>query len=372
MAKRIVHMLNSMGMGGVENFLMNVYRNIDREKYQFDFILQSDQKSYFEDEIEKLGGKIYKIPRVEKHPIKHTKELYKILKGGNYIAFHRHTASSVVFLDLLVAKKSRITRRIVHSHNTSHEQKILNAIFRRKLYNTATHHLACTRNAGKWLYGKQKFEIFNNVIDCAKYEFREETRKKYREEFGIDETTVAICHIGRFDKQKNHKYLLKIFAKLCQKNLNYKLFLCGDGMLRPEIIKFCEEKNIMGQVVFLGIRSDVNNVLQAMDIFVFPSLYEGLGIVLIEAQMTNIPSIVSDTIPNEAIYNTNVIQLGIDDSDIDEWCEKITSLKIDNLSRKIVNTELIKDYDVASVTNKLVNMYDGKENYETFDNNSNI
>ncbi len=372
MAKRIAQMLYSMGMGGVENFLMNIYRNIDREKYQFDFILQTNERSYFDDKIEKLGGRIFRIPRFERHPIEHIKELKKILKENEYIAFHRHTASSTVFVDLLVAKECGIKRRIVHSHNTSHNQKMLNSIFKKTLYSSATKHLACSKEAGKWLYGDRKFEVLNNAINCDKYEFNDDIRKKYRNEFKLDDSTIALCHIGRFNEQKNHRYLIKIFSELCRANKEYRLFLCGDGALKEEIENMCKQENIMDKVVFLGVRDDVNNVLQAMDIFLFPSLYEGLGIVLIEAQMTNLPSIVSSEIPKEAIYNDNVIQLEINDEDITKWCKEIKNVKIDNARRNMKNKELIMNYDVKSITNKLIEMYDGKENYESFNNNSDI
>lgn len=372
MAKRIAQMLYSMGMGGVENFLMNIYRNIDREKYQFDFILQTNEKSYFDDEIEKLGGRIYRIPRFEKHPIKHIKELKKILNENEYIAFHRHTASSTVFIDLLVAKKCNIKRRIVHSHNTSHNQKILNSVFKKILYCSATQHLACSKDAGKWLYGDRPFEVLNNAIDCKKYEFNEDIRREYRKSLKLNDSTIALCHIGRFNEQKNHKYLIKVFSELCKINEKYKLFLCGDGTLKEEIQHMCEQENVKDRVIFLGVRDDVNNILQAMDIFLFPSLYEGLGIVLIEAQMTNLPSIVSSEIPKEAIYNNNVTQIEIEENDIGEWCKKIMNAKIDNAHRKIVNTEMLKDYDVNSIATQLINMYDGKDNHVTFNNNSNI
>lgn len=160
--KRIVHMLNFMGMGGIENFLMNVYRTIDKTKYQFDFILQSDEKSYFEDEINSFGGKIYKIPRIEKHPIKHIQSLKKILKENDYIAFHRHTASSVTFVDLIVAHKAGIKQCI------SHDKKMLNKICRPLIRKFSTRRLACGVDAGEWLYGNADFDVVNNRSGCRK------------------------------------------------------------------------------------------------------------------------------------------------------------------------------------------------------------
>ena len=360
MAKRVAQMLYSMGMGGVENLLMNIYRNVNRENYQFDFILQTEEKSFFDDEIRKLGGRIYRIPRFEKHPIKHVKELYKILKENNYIAFHRHTASSVVFIDLAVAKKAGVKVRISHSHNTSHANKFLNTIFKPILYKYSTKCLACSKNAGIWLYGARNFEVLNNAIECKKYKFEPNIRNAYRTELGLSNSDIAITHVGRFNEQKNHRYLIKVFAELCKKSDSYKLFLCGDGPLRSEIEKMCKENNIEKKVFFLGIREDINNILQAMDIFTFPSLYEGLGIVLIEAQMTNLPSIVSCEIPDEAIYNNNVQKLEIGENDLTNWVESIQNVKIDLESRNIANDKLLNDYDIKNITNHLLELYEGK------------
>lgn len=359
MAKRIAQMLYSMGMGGVENFLMNIYRNIDREKYQFDFILQTNERSYFDDEIEKLGGRIFRIPRFEKHPIKHIVALYRILKNGNYIAFHRHTANSVVFYDMIIAKCAGIKTRIAHSHSTTHEHKIINYLSRPFLKMFSTKNLACGIEAGKWLYGKGKFEVLNNGIDVQKFCFNDNMRKVYRQKLNINDK-IAIGHVGRFENPKNHKFLIDMFVKLCEKSDKYELILCGEGSLREKMQIACKEKGIEKKVKFLGARQDVNCILQAMDIFVFPSLYEGLPITLIEAQMSGIPIIMSDKIPAETIYNSNVQVLGISDSYIDEWCEKIIKYKEESINRKNIAEKLIKEYDVKSIVNKLEKIYDGE------------
>lgn len=359
MAKRIAQMLYSMGMGGVENFLMNIYRNIDREKYQFDFILQTNERSYFDDEIEKLGGRIFRIPRFERHPIEHIKELKKILKENEYIAFHRHTANSVVFYDMIIAKCAGIKTRIAHSHSTTHEHKIINYLSRPFLKMFSTKNLACGIEAGKWLYGKGKFEVLNNGIDVQKFCFNDNMRKVYRQKLNINDK-IVIGHVGRFENPKNHKFLIDMFVKLCEKSDKYELILCGEGSLREKTQIACKEKGIEEKVKFLGARQDVNCILQAMDIFVFPSLYEGLPITLIEAQMSGIPIIMSDKIPAETIYNSNVQVLGISDSDIDEWCEKIIKCKEESINRKNIAEKLIKEYDVKSIVNKLEKIYDGE------------
>lgn len=357
MAKRIAQMLYSMGMGGVENFLMNIYRNIDREKYQFDFILQTNEKSYFDDEIERLGGRIYRIPRFEKHPIKHIKELKKILNENEYIAFHRHTASSTVFIDLLVAKKCNIKRRIVHSHSTNHRYKLLNKIFMPLLYKYASIHLACGKNAGIWLYGNRKFEVLNNAIDCKKYLFSNKTREEYRKMFNLEDS-IVIGHIGRFDDAKNQKYLIEIFKKLCNISDKYKLLLCGDGILKNKLEEECRRNNLDDKVIFLGVRNDIDKILQAMDILAFPSKYEGVSLTLIEAQLAGLYIIASNNIAKESIYDLNAKMLGISDDDIDIWCNEIINCQLKTEKRTEINKNLVKDYDVNEIINRLIDCYE--------------
>lgn len=356
---KVAQMLYMLSMGGVENFLMNMYRNIDREKYQFDFILQVDEEGYFEKEIESLGGKIYRIPRFEKHPIKHIKELKKILKNGNYQAIHRHTANSVVFYDLLIAKLCGIKIRVSHSHSTTHAQKILNYICRPFLLMFANRRIACGNNAGKWLYGNGKFKVLNNGIDTKRFLYTDKVREEYRNELNLN-GKIVLGHVGRFEKEKNHRYLIEIFEKLCSKSDKYVLLLCGDGSLKAEMEQLCKDKGILEKVKFLGARKDVNNILQAMDIFVFPSLYEGLSITLIEAQMSNIPIMMADTIAKETIYNNNVEMIGIKEEDIDIWCEKIEKCELDIKNRVNLNKQILKDYDVKNVLKELTNMYKGE------------
>lgn len=358
MAKRVVHMLNSMGMGGIENFLMNIYRSLDKEKYQFDFILQSEEEGIFEKEIKELGGNIYKIPKFEKYPFKHMYELRKILKKNDYIAFHRHTANSVVFVDLFVAKLAGIKRIIVHSHNTMHPKKKINEICRPLLYVLADKHLACGKEAGKWLYGNREFDVVYNAIITEKYNYKEEIRNKWRERLGLKSEDIVLGHIGRFNDQKNHKYLLEFFRELSSMSSDYKLVLCGDGDLRGELTIFCKENSLDNKVLFLGVRKEVNEILQAMDAFVFPSKYEGLPVALIEAQLTALPCFISDKITDEAIYNQNIVKVGIDENDKETWIKQIIALPVTTAYRTYKNEKLYSDYDIKNIVKKLCEIYE--------------
>ena len=269
--------------GGVESVVMNYYRNIDRDKIQFHFLCDEDSTDIPYDEIEKLGGKVIVIPPYQKL-FKYQKELYKVFKENNYKIVHSHINALSVF-PLRIAKKAGVPIRIAHSHSTSKEKEwkknILKMILRSfsKLY--ANNYFACTEYAGKWLFGKKVVErkelnVINNAIDLKKFEFNENIREDLRKELGIKEDTLIIGHVGRFMKQKNHEFLIDVFEKAIKQDDNIYLILVGQGPLEDKIKEMAKEKGIEDKILFLGQRNDVNKLYQAMDIFVLPSLYEGL------------------------------------------------------------------------------------------------
>ena len=269
--------------GGVESVVMNYYRNIDRDKIQFHFLCDEDSTDIPYDEIEKLGGKVIVIPPYQKL-FKYQKELYKIFKENNYKIVHSHINALSVF-PLRIAKKAKIPVRIAHSHSTSNKKEwkknLIKDVLRpfSKIY--ANQFFACTEHAGKWLFGKKVLErkelnVINNAIDLKKFEFNEKIREDLRKELGIKEDTIVIGHIGRFMKQKNHEFLIDVFEKAIKEYNDICLVLIGQGPLENKIREIVKEKRIEDKVIFLGQRNDVNKLYQAMDVFVLPSLYEGL------------------------------------------------------------------------------------------------
>ena len=269
--------------GGVESVVMNYYRNIDKDKIQFHFLCDEDSTNIPYEEIEKLGGKVIVIPPYQKL-FKYQKELYRIFKENNYKIIHSHINALSVF-PLRIAKKAGVPIRIAHSHSTSNKKEwkknILKMILRpfSKLY--ANNYFACTEYAGKWLFGKKVVErkelnVINNAIDLKKFEFNENTREDLRKELGIKEDVLVIGHVGRFMKQKNHEFLIDVFEKSIKQDDNIYLILVGQGPLEDKIKEMAKEKGIEYKILFLGQRNDVNKLYQAMDIFVLPSLYEGL------------------------------------------------------------------------------------------------
>lgn len=279
----VAHIMGKWNGGGVESVVMNYYKNIDRNRIQFHFLCDEDSTDIPYEEIEKLGGKVIVIPPYQKL-FKYQKELYRIFKENNYKIIHSHINALSVF-PLKIAKKAGVPIRIAHSHSTSNKKEwkknILKMILRpfSKLY--ANNYFACTEYAGKWLFGKKVVErkelnVINNAIDLKKFEFNENTREDLRKELGIKEDVLVIGHVGRFMKQKNHEFLIDVFEKAIKQDDNIYLILVGQGPFEDKIKEMAKEKGIEDKILFLGQRNDVNKLYQAMDIFVLPSLYEGL------------------------------------------------------------------------------------------------
>ena len=279
----VAHIMGKWNGGGVESVVMNYYRNIDRNKIQFHFLCDEDSTDIPYEEIEKLGGKVIVIPPYQKL-FKYQKELYRIFKENNYKIVHSHINALSVF-PLRIAKKAKIPVRIAHSHSTSNKKEwkknILKIILRplSKLY--ANNYFACTEYAGKWLFGKKVVErkelnVINNAIDLKKFEFNENTRKALREELGIKEDTLIIGHVGRFMKQKNHEFLIEVFNEVYKKNQNTLLILIGQGPLLSEIKQKAINLHIEDKIKFIGQVTNVEKYYNIMDVFLFPSIYEGL------------------------------------------------------------------------------------------------
>lgn len=361
---RVLHIVGNMNMGGQETFIMNVYRKLDREKIQFDFVVHSKEKGYYDNEIETLGGKIYRIPKMSTNIMKHSYYLGKIIKENRYDIVHRHTNSSIVFIDLLIAKLLKVNKRIVHSHSNNNEQsKWIHNLFKKILNQVANKRFACSESAGKWLYSKNKYTVLPNGIDISKFIYDPNIRNKIRNTENSKDK-IVLGHVGRFEKEKNHKFLIEVVKEIVQKNQNIELWLIGKGTLENEIKNKVKELNIEKYVKFMGIKNNVNEYMQAMDIFLLPSIYEGLGIVLIEAQITGMRCIASENIQEEAIITNHVQKVNLDKR---LWKDAILSEINEEtaLNRKIdLQDNRIKQYDINYVVKILSEYYLGEKNGE--------
>lgn len=276
---RIAQIVGKWLGGGVEAVVMNYYRHIDHSKVQFDFICDDDSTNIPYDEIEKLGGKVILIPPYQK-VFKYQKELRRVLREGKYKIVHSHINTLSVF-PLYAAKKVGVPVRIAHSHSTTNKKEwkknLLKQVLRPFSKKYATNYMCCSELAGRWLFGDKAYDegkvcLLNNAIDLDKFKYDKKIRDKKRKELGIKEDTIVIGHIGRFVAQKNHTFLIDIFNQFHKKEKNSILLLAGQGPLQEEIKNKVRELGLDDSVGFLGQRNDANELYQAFDVFLLPSL----------------------------------------------------------------------------------------------------
>ena len=356
---RILQIVPNMQMGGLENFIMNIYRNIDRNNIQFDFLVHYEERKFFDDEIEKMGGRIYRFSlRNDNNIFKYIWKLNKFYKMNNYKIIHCHM-SSIGFVNFIIAKKNGIKIRIAHSHNNSTDNTLkgkLKRIMMLPYKYVSTINFACSESAGKFLYGKKTFEVIPNAIDIKKFSYNIEKRKKYRDMLNFSDDTFVIGHIGRFNVQKNHKFIIEIFEKIVKKVSKAKLVLIGEGELKLEIENLVKNKRLFENVLFLENTNDVNNFYQAFDCFLFPSLFEGLGITLIEAQIAGLKCFTSsNVVAKETKITENIYYLNLDE-DANYWAEKIINEK--EYNRRDFSKEVYDaGFEIKQVANKLEEKY---------------
>ena len=361
-----VHVAQIIGKwvgGGVESVVMNYYRYIDRTKIQFDFICDDDSTNIPYEEIEKLGGKVILIPPYQK-VFKYHNKLKKILKEGHYKIVHSHINTLSVF-SLFAAKCAGVPVRIAHSHSTTNKKEkkknLLKQLLRpfSKLF--ATDYMCCSELAGRWLFGDKKYDkgnvyLLNNAIDLDKFKYNETLRKKKRKELGIKDDTLVIGHIGRFVAQKNHDYLIDIFNEIHKKNNNSVLLLAGQGPLMEEIKNKAKELNLDDSVKLLGQRNDANELYQAFDVFLLPSLYEGLPVVGVEAQAAGLLCYLSDDMTKETKVLDITKFMSLNNTP-EEWADNILD-DVKKYKRIDVSKEMTaKNFNIKEEVKRLEKYY---------------
>ena len=365
-AIRVLHVFMRMQCGGAENMIMNIYRNIDREKVQFDFLVHDPGKSFFDDEIKALGGRIFYVPRFRFiNFFQYRKALLKFFSEHQreFVAVHGHLGSSACIY-LYAAKKYGIYA-IAHSHNTYmsglHPKQMMHHSLNRLTRLIADEFFACSYEAGMNRFGKKvvkgnNFRVIKNAIETERYTENEGRKQEITYELGVSDKLV-VGHIGRFSKQKNHKFLIQVFKEILNIRPESILMLVGDGELRGEIENTIKKLGIADNVIMTGVRSDVNELLLIMDCFVFPSLYEGLGIVAIEAEYMGIPCFISDKCSKELFINNNVYSISLKKSP-KEWAEIIVK-NVDNRINAEVAKNNVKNagYDIKETAKMLESLY---------------
>ena len=327
---RVLQIVTYMGRGGLETMLMNYYRNIDRANVQFDFMVHRSFEADYDAEIRSMGGIIYRMPRLNPFSRSYGKKLDRFfMQHQEYRIVHAHL-DCMSGIPLRFADKDGVPVRISHSHNNNQTKDVkypLKLLFKKVIPWYANELFACSRAAGKWMFGSNKFQILNNAIDTEKFRYNELTRIEKRKELCFSESAFLVGHVGRFMEQKNHIFLLDIFSELCKMDKDARLLLVGDGPLRSEIEERARHLQIVDRVIFAGVRSDVAELMQAMDLFLFPSKFEGLPVTLVEAQTAGLPCVISDMIPEDSVVTDDLVTVESLRSSPREWALQVLRRK---------------------------------------------
>lgn len=327
---RVLQVFAALNAGGVENFVMNAYRRMDKNKIQFDFAMTSGKKGYYDEEVLYMGGRIFYFDSDKSL----TDNLENVLKNeGPFAAIHSH----VFFYSGLVmrtAKKCGVPVRIAHAHNahTGESRSIVRIGYElamRHLINAnSTVMLGCSEKACRYVFGDgcmsdKRVSVLPDGIDCDRFAFNEEMRKKVRMEYGLEDKFV-VGHVGHFNPAKNHEKILSVFAEVAKQREDATLLLVGDGNLEDSVRTKAEELGICDKVVFAGAHKDVENMYHAMDVFLFPSKYEGFGMAMVEAQLSGLACVASDVVPEDTNADGRAVYIPLDEDD-EKWADAVLS-----------------------------------------------
>ncbi|WP_413307788.1 glycosyltransferase family 1 protein [Bacillus sp. 1P10SD] len=373
---RVLHVVVNMNRGGAETLIMNLYKNIDRSKVQFDFL--TCKEGLFDEEIQQMGGTIHRIPYItDIGHFKYVEELNRFFNEHNYYKIVHSHMDKMSGLILNAAKKTGIPIRISHSHNTSSEGsfpvRFYKWVIGCNVLGNSTNLFACSREAADWLFQKKSdnAKILKNGIEYKKFSFSPEVRNEVRKELNLNNHFI-MGHVGRFNQQKNHSFLIDIFTEVNKRNKESMLLLIGDGPLRGEIEKKVIALGLQENVIFLGIRNDINHILQAFDVFVFPSFHEGLPVSIVEAQGAGLPCVISNVISEEVDLGLNLICFESIKNTPEAWARKVLEqrkIRSANPSKKIqekgfdisITAVWLEKYYLELVGNKQVKLGSNEE-----------
>lgn len=361
---KILHVIGIMDYGGAETMIMNLYRKINREQFQFDFLVHRKREGKYDQEIKQLGGEIYSIPEFKIYNWHSYKmECDAFFKEHNdYDVIHGHI-ESCASIYLGTARKYGI-HTIAHCHSAGYQSMLPKILYNLLTINTrkvAEWCLSCSKEAGLNRFGKkvvfsERFLVFNNGIDTEKYIYSCEQQRKFKKMLGIEDQ-IVIGHVGRMSKEKNQQYLLHVFKEVLERKKNCVLVLVGDGEEKKYLESLAEKLEIKNKVLFLGNRSDVGDLMKMFDIFVFPSIYEGLPLVLIEAQAADLPCVVSEAIISEAIFTEKVKKLSLG-FEYTNWSTEVLTMLEKKWDRgNTYNLICDKGFDINETVMKLESIY---------------
>ncbi len=359
--KRVLICGFTSNIGGMESYVMNIYRRIDRTKLQFDFLALEYGQMAFADEIKELGGRVIVVPRRKEDLAQHNKVLNDLLSNTEYEGMYYQCTRKLRTLELFkLAKKYKIPKRVIHAHGT--EERDIGTVTKIRclfaglfLNNYVTDRWACSENAGKWMFGKSSFTIINNGVDTDLYSFDQEQRTLLRKEFGAEEDTMILGTVGRVTSEKNPDFLIDVFDKYHKKNPNSLFIHIGYSGALDQFKDKVEKLGLKDSYLYLGRRTDVERYLNAMDCFLLPSFHEGFPIVLVEAQTNGLKCLVSDSVTTTTNLTGLVRYLPI--SSTVEWEKELESFE--KVPDRTNYPDMIKDkhYSVNETTKQVFNFF---------------
>lgn len=302
---RVLHITGAMFPGGYENFIMNLYENIDRSKIQFDIVVHARKENDYVPQIESMGGRVYELPRLTKKPISSLRQLYKLVKANHYAAVFRHTPNALVAPQLLISRMAG-SYAVCHSHSSSDTQMLPHRLGRLLMPFSVNDRFACSEEAAKWMFGNRKYTLIHNAISLDKFSYNPAKAAPVVDEFHLEGKHV-FGYIANLIPSKNHVFLIDIFSEIAKKDPDAVLFCLGEGQARPAIEAAIREHHLEDKVFLTGIRYDPQNFLSAFHVLIFPSIYEGLPLSLIEAQASGIQILMSDSITDDVIVTKGLV-----------------------------------------------------------------
>ncbi|MDY7432232.1 glycosyltransferase family 1 protein [Bacillus sp. V26] len=369
--QRVLHVLSGMNRGGAETMVMNLYRKMDRSKVQFDFLTYRNDPCAYDEEILSLGGRLFYVPSIgQSNPLTFVKNIRNTIKeNGPFSAVHAHTDFQTGFI-ALAARLAGVQVRVCHSHNTSWKtgfnwkDRLQLMVFRRLILAYATELCACGEDAGRFLFGRSNMErkrvhLLPNGIDLDLFSPAGQAADDEKKSRGIASDRLIIGHVARFHEVKNHAFLLKLAVHLKKRGVRFQMVLAGDGPLREQMEEEAQRLNLLSDVLFLGTEEHIHELMRTFDVFVMPSLYEGLPVVLVEAQASGLPCIISDTITEKVDTGLGLVKRVSLSKPMDIWAETIVRAAAAGRPKQ----ELVKDtlaklgYDARRNVGALMNLY---------------
>lgn len=327
--KVLAVLTGEMCFDGITNSILNYYRAMDRSGMEIGIVSARGTNPIMKKNFEEIGCIVYPLENRDSSPVRYFVQLMRIIRHEKYDILHAHGNSATLAIETTAAFLAGCKVRIVHSRNSFCEHTKADKLLRPLMYATYTDGFACGEKAGKWLFGDRPFTVINNGKDIDRFLFKPDVRQCYREKLGASNDTILLGHVGLFHKQKNHPFLIDVFEEVCRRSKNYRLVLIGEGEDREKIEGLVRQKGLENKVFFLGSRSDVDALIQALDIMVFPSLFEGMPNVVLEWQIAGLPALISDTITRECGIMDSVSYLPLEKG-ATYWAEQILHTQLED------------------------------------------